>query len=72
MTVESRLLLDRLRRFFDAVAAAPDTGAGCVGHRVCVSTPLAGLPCAYVPVSMCEAPEYEAAKGDAVAWQRLR
>ena len=44
MTVESRLLLDRLRRFFDAVAAAPDTGAGCVGHRVCVSTPLAGLP----------------------------
>lgn len=72
MTVESRLLLDRLRRFFDAVAVAPDTGAGCVGHRVCVSTPLAGLPCAYVPVSMCEAPEYEAVKGDAVAWQRLR
>lgn len=72
MTVESRLLLDRLRRFFDAVTAAPDTGAGCVGHRVCVSTPLACLPCAYVPVSMCEAPEYEAAKGDAVAWQRLR
>lgn len=72
MTVESLLLLDRLRRFFDAVVAAPETGLGCVGRRVCVSTPLDTLPYAYVPVSMCEAPEYEAAKGDAVAWQRLR
>lgn len=72
MTVESLLLLDRLRRFFDSVVAAPETGMGCVGRRICVSTPLDGLPYAYVPVSMCEASEYEASKGDAVAWQRLR
>ncbi len=72
MNEDWRLLLDRLRCFFDKVNADPLSGEGCVGRRVCVGTPLEELPRAYVPLTMPATPEYAAAQGDAVLWKRLR
>lgn len=72
MNEDWRLLLDRLRCFFDKVNADPLSGEGCVGRRVCVATPLEELPRAYVPLTMPATPEYAAVQGDAVLWKRLR
>ncbi len=72
MNEDWRLLLDRLRCFFDKVNADPLSGEGCVGRRVCVGTPLEELPRAYVPLTMPATPEFAAAQGDAVLWKRLR
>ncbi|MDE5930481.1 MAG: hypothetical protein K2H03_08385 [Muribaculaceae bacterium] len=50
----------------------PCTGIGCSGRRRKVPTPVAGLPEALIPEEMLDDPDYEAARADATAWQRLR
>lgn len=50
----------------------PLTGRGCGGDRVDVDTPVAGLPRALVPRSMLADTLYAAARGEAIAWQKLR
>lgn len=49
----------------------PLTGAGCYGPRVEISTPVPGLPRAFVPKSMLEDPDFAYAK-DPQSWRILR
>lgn len=64
--------IDELRCRFRNLKIDPKRGFNCTGHRVAVSTPVEGLPKAYIPVSMTEDPDYAAATADPVKWRRLR
>lgn len=50
----------------------PFAGVGCSGRRRKVSTPVAGLPEALVPVEMLKDADYGAAMSDATKWKQLR
>lgn len=50
----------------------PFAGVGCSGRRRKVSTPVAGLPEALVPVEMLKDTGYGAAMSDATKWKQLR
>lgn len=62
----------RMRRDSRADSFDPLTGTGCSGKRRKVSTPVAGLPVAWVPAEMLVDPEYAAVRTDATGWKRLR
>lgn len=62
----------RMRRDSRADSFDPLTGTGCSGKRRKVSTPVAGLPVAWVPAEMLVDPEYATVQTDATGWKRLR
>lgn len=65
-------LLDSLRQHFAATLYDPHRGLCCTGPRQRVSTPVEGLPWAYVPVEMLDNPAYATCRNNALAWKRLR
>lgn len=66
------VLLNHIRRQVRQVPYDPIAGIGSTGPRVKVSTPVDGLPEAFVPLSMTEDPEYRAVRNNPTAWRRLR
>ncbi len=70
--IELALVLDDIRRRLRDAEYNPHRGTGCSGHRREVATPVEGLPCALVPVTMTEDPQYTTVLNNATAWKRLR